>query len=720
MKKKLSMVLAVVLTLTLLLTGLALAGGGENEVVPAQMVLDASLSEVSIAFDTPKANLEVAGSREFSFGANKFLLSSIIDKNSKQAYMVSTDEQGKVWIAEPKIEGELVDHMSQMKPNETVTVSIWTIYVSPEEELWQIPSKYPDVPFEGYRPALEANVSPEVLDAIEADITEIKLKANEEAVQPVVDFLQSMGSTILYVSKYAPTVDAELSKGDVYKLARVAEVESISLPEEIEPCMNQAYWNINADDVWQEGYDGGMSDGSGSPTGTQTKVAVVDLGVDFGHLSLDHANGGTFEDKTASGDHGTAVAGCIASNDDDYTGIAPGTKILDANYYHWWPPSRWSEMKQATDWAITAGADVINVSSGWPKDGECDNDCCKYFDHIAFEHNRLTVCSAGNKRYTDEYCNVQHYVESPANAYNVLAVGGIEDKGDLNWANDEIYWMWHETCPGPGGCCYAPHLGYTVEGSSGGNPISPKRPGDYYLPLINDRHKPEVCAPAVDIMTALAGTDNDFGEWTGTSFSAPQVSGIAALLIEQNPSLKSKPALLKAIIMASAIHNVVPNNPYDPDDPADPADPFDRNKRAGYPQDDYEGVGTVDAYAAYECVNNNWIWNGNKAEANLPFEITFFANAGETVRFVITWEAHTDYHGTGYYELCADLGLEIKGLYWSSLGLSNSVDSAWEIVQFTAPYTGNYRARVTAYNHGYGDPWTFNGEEYIAAAWYCW
>jgi hypothetical protein len=281
---------SAVLVLVLLATGsFTIASAYEPD---RGLVLDASLSEVSTTFGTPKANLEIAGSRAFSFG-DTFLLSSIVDKNSKQAYMVSTDEHGKVWIAQPKIEGELIDHMSQMKPEETVIVSIWAIYVSPEEELLQIPSKYPDVPFVGYYPALGANVSREVLDAIEADITEIKLRVIAEAVQPVVDFLQSTGSEIIYVSKYAPTVDAELSKNDVYKLARVTEVKSISLPsQELEPYLCIAAPTIEANLVWAKGYDGGMSDGSGSPTYYQTKVAVIDWGIDFSHSALAHANGG--------------------------------------------------------------------------------------------------------------------------------------------------------------------------------------------------------------------------------------------------------------------------------------------------------------------------------------------------------------------------------------------------------------------------------------------
>jgi hypothetical protein len=220
----------VILALVLLATGsFIIASAYEPDKEPLPMVLEASLSEVSTVFDIPKASLEVAGSREFIFGDTKFLLSSIVDKRSKQAYMVSTDEHGKVWIAEPKIEDELMDYMlcSQLRPCETFIVDIWAIYVSPEEELKQMQSKYPDVLFEGDLPAFGANVSPEVYAAIEADIKEIKLRANEEAVQPVIDFLQSTGSEILYVSKLAPTVDAALNKYDIYKLARLPEVTNI-------------------------------------------------------------------------------------------------------------------------------------------------------------------------------------------------------------------------------------------------------------------------------------------------------------------------------------------------------------------------------------------------------------------------------------------------------------------------------------------------------------
>jgi hypothetical protein len=649
-KKILVRVLAVILTLTLLLTSGVSAAGGKNEVIPAQMVLDASLSEVSTNFGIPKANLEVARSQAFSFGADNFLLSSIVDKSSKQAYMVSTDAQGKVWIAEPKIEGELIDHMAQMKPDETVTVSIWVIYVSPEEELWQIPSKYPDVPFEGYRPAVGANVSPEVLAAVEANMTEIKLRAHAEAVQPIVDFLQSTESRIIYVSKYAPTVDAELSKEDIYRLARLSEVESISWPnEEFEPGLDTAAKTIDADDVWAEGYDGGGTDGTFGeskyyPYWYQTQVAVVDTGINFGHQALQHANGGTIQGGVA-GDHGTEVAGCIASIDATFRGIAYGTELLDADY----DPGSWENITEACDWAqnyLEYGnrADLYNFSSGANTSGGWNNDYCKYFDHIAYEWHKLPVTITHNDGLTTGW------VRSPGNAFNVLTVGGIDDNDTETWADDAI-----------------------ANFSSWRNPV-------------DGREKPEVCAPAVDITTTALG--GDFTTVPGTSFAAPQVTGIVAQLLEQDQSMVYAPELTKAIIMATAIHNVV-GNPR---------------------MDDKEGVGTVDASAAYQCVNEGNYALRWRPFAD-PFDIEFYALKGETVRFVINWLAHTDYDGSGYYGLCSDFDLSILAPGGSTCASSTSRVDPWEIVQFTAPSSGTYKAHVTAYRFD-------SDQEWVAAAWY--
>ncbi len=54
-----------------------------------------------------------------------------------------------------------------------------------------------------------------------------------------------------------------------------------------------------------------------------------------------------------------------------------------------------------------------------------------------------------------------------------------------------------------------------------------------------DKPKPEVCAPGVAVWTAnaLAQNDNWFSQGNGTSYAAPYVTGVVALMLEVNPQL---------------------------------------------------------------------------------------------------------------------------------------------------------------------------------------
>jgi subtilisin family serine protease len=76
------------------------------------------------------------------------------------------------------------------------------------------------------------------------------------------------------------------------------------------------------------------------------------------------------------------------------------------------------------------------------------------------------------------------------------------------------------------------------------NPVSPH----------NDREKPEVVAVGANV-TAL-GVNNVPQTRSGTSHAAPQVAGLVALLVHRNSTLGYWPEAVKAIIMASATHNI--------------------------------------------------------------------------------------------------------------------------------------------------------------------
>ena len=67
-----------------------------------------------------------------------------------------------------------------------------------------------------------------------------------------------------------------------------------------------------------------------------------------------------------------------------------------------------------------------------------------------------------------------------------------------------------------------------------------------------DERKPEVTANGVDITMAAANTTNGTKTTSGTSFAAPHVAGLAALIFEAHPDIS--PAGVKALIISTSEH----------------------------------------------------------------------------------------------------------------------------------------------------------------------
>lgn len=158
--------------------------------------------------------------------------------------------------------------------------------------------------------------------------------------------------------------------------------------------------------------------------GTGTKVGIIDSGIDANHVDLVGAlkggwnfapkgnknpGGGTADLSTPDGEHGTHVAGTIASQGHHSLGIAPGAAIYMAQVFTPDNPNSANEANvTAAIEAFTKGdaakglprVDVINMSMGNTANTAYSSD--HYTRNNAVIAGVLIVNSAGNNAYPDK------------------------------------------------------------------------------------------------------------------------------------------------------------------------------------------------------------------------------------------------------------------------------------------------------------------------------
>ncbi|MBL3596352.1 S8 family serine peptidase [Rhodovulum sulfidophilum] len=262
-------------------------------------------------------------------------------------------------------------------------------------------------------------------------------------------------------------------------------------------------------------------------TGADVDVAVLDTGIDMTHPEIS-ANFGTQQDFTGEGlgdlhGHGTHCAGVIVSNGARFRGVAPGAVIHDYKLLNQFGSANAPNCVSAIQQAVADGMDVLSNSWGFShRNGnwtDPDGTCvlCVAADAAATAGVNFIV-SAGNSG-NDNCGTYDTRIGCPGNARLVVTVGASDD-------NDNMAGF---SSPGP-----------TPDG----------------------RDKPDVTAPGVDILSARSATGSDMNgnatvidplhvQASGTSMSCPHVAGVAALMLQQNPTLL--PADIKAVLMATAV-----------------------------------------------------------------------------------------------------------------------------------------------------------------------
>jgi hypothetical protein len=459
---------------------------------------------------------------------------------------------------------------------------------------------------------------------------------------PLVNRLQELGY-VAVSDRYAPVLYAHLPASAIRQIAAWNEVDRVYLEPIVRPMLNIARSTIRAHTVHNRGN-----------TGAGIQVAQIDVG---GGIATDNPYlAGVIQDTTfvCPAAHSTWVAGIIRSRLSSLRGIAPGVTLWAGGSCSGSVPEIQDRSSAAADW----GAQVLNLSLGY-NSGLIPDDFARFYDNMVLNRARTVVVAAGN--YGQWYCNDERNgsgnVASPALAYNVIAVGDFNDKNTSGWAGDAM------------------------------NPCSSWRDPNS---LNGDREKPEVAAPGTNIRTTTTSnpwvTPSSQPGVTGTSFAAPMVTGVAALLIKRDSVLAVWPEIIKAIIMAAAVHNI----------------------EGGLRLSEYDGVGGIDADRADNVtrgVSGNWDGQRYDCSTPNPLDVTTMSlTGGKRTRVVIAWDndpAYDPAYNSAVAWPGADLDLHVLSPSGSDIAYSVSYDNTYEIVDFTPSGSGNYTLRIYRFRCNY-------------------
>jgi hypothetical protein len=340
---------------------------------------------------------------------------------------------------------------------------------------------------------------------------------------PIRALVAAHGGKVRYEYVLLPdTINVrELPAAAVDALARAAGVIEVTPDDPVQASLIQSVPLIHADPASIAGVDGdGLTE-----DGVGVRVCVVDSGI-FTYsfeearrivAGCDFVNAD--DDPFDDFGHGQNVAQVIFASDPAYRGVAPRAKVMAAKVLNASGGGLSSNIIAALDWCAgvtnptfcpnsgqkePGPARIVNMSLGTIAtipDSSCNGDSVAAAANTAFNRGLVVVASSGNNGDKTQ-------MSSPGCASNVLAVGAVYD-ANIGTFNSQT-------------CSDATTM------------------PDQVTCYSNASGRLDVVAPGSVITTAHGGS------WHGTSFAAPHVSGVAALLLQRKSNLT--PAQVTAAI----------------------------------------------------------------------------------------------------------------------------------------------------------------------------
>lgn len=339
---------------------------------------------------------------------------------------------------------------------------------------------------------------------------ELEARSELKSRQKLLDSLSKIGGVSqkkLYEdsgnglgSYYILSLKPGVSVPDTYSaLKDIPEIETPS-PNyilKIQETPNDPYfpqmWNLKKDNLetaWNTTHSNGVL------------VAVIDTGVDYNHEDLKGAvlKGKNFiannDDPIDDQGHGTHVAGilgAVTNNGIGISGVSWGARVLAIKACDRDGNCNTSDVSRAIKYAVDRGAKVINISIAGP--GSCRGT---YSDILNYAKSKgvFIVSAAGNgQNGTGPGVNADNQI--PVSCNNVLGIGSLTAQN----SNSTF--------------------------SNYGSRVRISAPGGQ-----------SPCNTSSCILST--SLDNKYSLRSGTSMAAPQVTGLAALLISYNPELDSE------------------------------------------------------------------------------------------------------------------------------------------------------------------------------------
>ncbi len=245
------------------------------------------------------------------------------------------------------------------------------------------------------------------------------------------------------------------------------------------------------------------------------------------------------------------------------------------------------------------------MSYGFNSNGVYDNYCA-YIDFVAQNASCLFVKSAGNNGSTSSY------ISSPGASSNALTVASNDANCSISYYSSNV--------------------------------------------LKNYKFKPDVTAPGGSIY----GIPNLSGQHSGTSFSAPMVTGMAALLMQQFPFLKYNVSLLITAIRSSCVY---------------------LNGQTDF-YDSFAGYGLVNYSKAQYFISKYQYWNFNipskVSDSSTIYSGSFDLKSNNQLKILAGWVIPSNYispNNSSFEPVFSRCSLKLYDIELDKYVISNKIDS---------------------------------------------